>query len=136
MPWRSSSPCTDRLEHLAWRSICFPLACIQDNLSPKNKSLKERERKKKERRKKKAKSKIIKKEFFKTMNYSLLQDNKYSFFLLEIQKNKYFLVVCSPSYTISVCPDYSYFHRKIILQLGMDISVVEDSLGMTSHLQC
>ena len=69
------------------------------------------------------------------MNYSLLQDNKYSFFLLQIKINKYFLVVCSPSYTISVCPDYSYFHRKIILQLGMDISVVEDSLGMTSHLQ-
>ena len=67
MPWRSSTPCTDRLEHLAWRSICFLLACIQDSLSPKKKkktNLK-REREKEKKRKKKAKSKIIQKEFFK-----------------------------------------------------------------------
>jgi len=64
MPWRSSTPCTDRLEHLAWRSICFLLACIQDSLSPKKKTnLKKREKEKE--RKKKAKSKIIQKEFFK-----------------------------------------------------------------------
>ena len=30
------------------------------------------------------------------------------------QLNKYFLVVCPSSHTLSVCPDYSYFHWKII----------------------